>query len=56
MYDYLLVGAVYTEKIDGINLHKYGAHVFHTFEALHPDLRIKSISNYIGYRHIMLSL
>ena len=23
-------GNVYTEKIEGINIHKYGAHIFHT--------------------------
>ena len=23
-------GNVYTENIDGINVHKYGAHIFHT--------------------------
>ena len=23
-------GNVYTEKIEGINVHKYGAHIFHT--------------------------
>lgn len=25
-----IAGNVYTEKIDGINFHKYGAHIFHT--------------------------
>ena len=25
-----IAGNVYTEKIDGINVHKYGAHIFHT--------------------------
>jgi len=23
-------GNIYTENIDGINVHKYGAHIFHT--------------------------
>ena len=23
-------GNIYTEKIEGINVHKYGAHIFHT--------------------------
>ena len=23
-------GNVYTEKVEGINVHKYGAHIFHT--------------------------
>ena len=44
MYDYLIVGSglygsicahelggnIYTENIEGINVHKYGAHIFHT--------------------------
>lgn len=25
-----VAGNVYTEKIEGINVHKYGAHIFHT--------------------------
>lgn len=25
-----IAGNVYTEKIEGINVHKYGAHIFHT--------------------------
>ena len=25
-----LAGNVYTENVDGINVHKYGAHIFHT--------------------------
>ena len=25
-----LAGNTYTEKIEGINVHKYGAHIFHT--------------------------
>ena len=25
-----IAGNVYTEKIEGINFHKYGAHIFHT--------------------------
>ena len=24
-----IAGNIYTEKIDGINVHKYGAHIFH---------------------------
>ena len=24
-----IAGNVYTEKIEGINVHKYGAHIFH---------------------------
>ena len=27
--DYV-VGNVYTENVEGINVHKYGAHIFHT--------------------------
>ena len=25
-----IAGNTYTEKIEGINVHKYGAHIFHT--------------------------
>ena len=25
-----LAGNIYTENVDGINVHKYGAHIFHT--------------------------
>ena len=25
-----IAGNIYTEEIDGINVHKYGAHIFHT--------------------------
>ena len=25
-----IAGNVFTEKIEGINVHKYGAHIFHT--------------------------
>ena len=25
-----IAGNIYTEKIEGINVHKYGAHIFHT--------------------------
>ena len=25
-----IVGNIYTENIGGINVHKYGAHIFHT--------------------------
>lgn len=29
-----IAGNVYTEKIEGINVHKYGAHIFHTNEKI----------------------
>ena len=25
-----VAGNIYTEKVEGINVHKYGAHIFHT--------------------------
>lgn len=25
-----IVGNIYTESVEGINVHKYGAHIFHT--------------------------
>ena len=30
-----LGGNVYCENIEGINVHKYGAHIFHTFQYEH---------------------
>ena len=29
-----IAGNVYTEKIEGINVHKYGAHIFHTNKSM----------------------
>ena len=32
-------GNIYTENIDGINVHRYGAHIFHTsYSILSPHL------------------
>ena len=43
-----IAGNIYTEKIEGINVHKYGAHIFHT-----TDLRIVLLLiirvNYIAF-------
>lgn len=27
-----IAGKIYTENVEGINVHKYGAHIFHTNE------------------------
>ena len=35
-----IAGNIYTEKIEGINVHKYGAHIFHTSN--------KEIWNYVN--------
>ena len=35
-----IAGNVYTENIEGINVHKYGAHIFHTSD--------KEIWNYVN--------
>ena len=35
-----IAGNVYTEEIEGINVHKYGAHIFHTNN--------KSVWNYVN--------
>jgi UDP-galactopyranose mutase len=43
-------GNCYTEKVENINVHKYGPHIFHT-----NDVRIwnfiNKFSNFINYRH-----
>ena len=35
-----IAGNVYTEKVEGINVHKYGAHIFHT--------NIKQVWDYVN--------
>ena len=35
-----IAGNIYTEKVEGINVHKYGAHIFHTND--------KKVWNYIN--------
>lgn len=45
-------GNCYTEKIENINVHKYGPHIFHT-----NDLKIwnfiNRFSNFINYKHVV---
>ena len=45
-----LGGNVYTEKIEGINVHKYGAHIFHTSNKEVWDYvnRFAEFNNYIN--------
>ena len=40
-------GNIYTEKIEGINVHKYGAHIFHT--------NIKEVWDYLNQYAIFRS-
>ena len=35
-----IVGNVYTQQVEGINVHRYGAHIFHT--------NSKEVWNYVG--------
>ena len=39
-----IAGNVYTEKVEGINLHKYGAHIFHTNNTLVWDYITQFVS------------
>ena len=42
-----IAGNIYTENIEGINVHKYGAHIFHTntkgLELYHPVCRVQPL-------------
>lgn len=42
-------GNIYTENIDGINVHKYGAHIFHTSD---KEVNIQ-INRYREKNHII---
>ena len=45
-----IAGNIYTENIDGINVHKYGAHIFHTSnkEVWEYINRFAEFNNYIN--------
>ena len=45
-----IAGNIYTENIDGINVHKYGAHIFHTHEKWVWDYvnQFAEFNNYIN--------
>ena len=45
-----IAGNIYTEKIEGINVHKYGAHIFHTHEKWVWDYvnQFAEFNNYIN--------
>ena len=47
-------GNVYTEKIEGINVHKYGAHIFHTNNKKVWDFVNKYVE-FNDYRHTVLA-
>ena len=41
-----IAGNIYTEQIEGINVHRYGAHIFHTSD--------EEVWNYINIIHYTL--
>ena len=43
-------GNCYTEKIDNINLHKYGPHIFHTNDKKIWDW-INKFTDFLPYKH-----
>jgi UDP-galactopyranose mutase len=49
-----LGGNIYCENIEGINVHKYGAHIFHTSNTEVWDL-VNSIVPFNHYRHTVLA-
>jgi UDP-galactopyranose mutase len=47
-------GNVYTEKIEGIQVHKYGAHIFHTLDKRIWDY-ISQFAEFNHYRHTVVA-
>ena len=47
-------GNVYTENIEGINVHKYGAHIFHTNNSDVWDF-VNKYASFNDYRHTVLA-
>ena len=47
-------GNIYTEKVEGINVHKYGAHIFHTNNKTVWDYisRFAEFNNFPGFTKI----
>jgi UDP-galactopyranose mutase len=45
-------GNCYTEKKDNINIHKYGAHIFHTNDKIIWDW-INQFSEFNNYKHTL---
>jgi len=44
-----IAGNIYCEKIEGINVHKYGAHIFHTSnDMVWEYINQKEMMNYIA--------
>lgn len=41
-----IAGNIYTENIEGINVHKYGAHIFHTNNKKYGNI-LRSLQNLI---------
>ena len=49
-----IAGNTYTQKIDGINIHKYGAHIFHTGNKKVWDY-VNRFSEFNNYRHTVVA-
>lgn len=48
-----IAGNVYTEKVEGINFHKYGAHIFHTnntevWNYVNPFCNVQPVYEFTG--------
>lgn len=45
-----IAGNIYTENVEGINVHKYGAHIFHTSDKIVWDYvnQFAEFNNYIN--------
>ena len=49
-----IAGNTYTQKVDGINIHKYGAHIFHTGNKKVWDY-VNRFSEFNNYRHTVVA-
>ena len=49
-----IAGNAYTENLDGINVHKYGAHIFHTSNKKIWDY-VNKFAEFNQYRHTVIA-
>ena len=45
-------GNVYTEDIEGIHVHRYGAHIFHTNNRMVWDIWLYSVSSWLKHQGV----
>ena len=47
-----IAGNVYTEEIEGINVHKYGAHIFHTLKKKEKKWKVKLLKTWKNKQYL----